>query len=606
MDSVFEGILARVERPGQYTGGEWNAVIKDHRSVGLTFALAFPDTYAIGMSHTGGTILYDILNRRPDIAAERAYMPLPDMQRELRAHGVPLLSLETHTPLRQFDVVGFSLQYEMCTTNLLAMLDLAGIPLRTADRGADDPLVVAGGPGAVAPEPVAPFLDLIVPGDGEEVVLALADAAMNTRGMARRERLLALAKASPHFYVPSLYRERREPDGRLLGLDPLREGLPRTISRAVVADLDAAAYPTRPIVPFVETVHDRITLEIMRGCTQGCRFCQAGMVRRPTRPRSVERMREIAWESYRATGHDEVSLAALSSSDHPQIRELIQTMADLFDEHRVGIALSSLRVDDQLAGLPAAIKSVRKAGLTLAPEAARDEQRRRINKNISTDDLLRGARQAYEQGWRRIKLYFMIGLPGETDEDVDAIVDLAHEVAAQHRSGRGQVNVAVASFVPKPHTPFQWEPMDEPDVLRAKQERIRACTRGRNVRFRFHNIERSHIEGAVSRGDRLVAEGIEGAWRMGAQLDAWDEHFRYELWLRAFDEAGLRLEAYANRRRAEGEWLPWDHIDAGVTKEFLLEEKHRAERGETTPDCRLGPCTRCGACARMGEATRDG
>ena len=597
MNDPFEQLLDRVEQPGQYIGGEWNAIAKDHAAVDLTFALAFPDTYPIGMSHTGLAILYDILNRRTDVAAERAFMPLPDMQRELRAAGLPLASIETHTPLRDFDVVGFSLQYEMGYTNILAMLDLAGIPLKAADRGDAAPLVVAGGPGAMAPEPVAPFFDLIVPGDGEEAILAIADAALATRGLPRAERLRALAAASPHFYVPALYRERRDADGRLLALDPTADGVPRRIRRAFVGDLDQAAYPTRPVVPFVETVHDRVTLEIMRGCTQGCRFCQAGMIRRPVRPRSVEQLRDIAWQSYRATGHSEVSLASLSTSDYPDLGRLIRTLSETFDPHRVSLALSSLRVGDQLEGLPAAIKSVRKSGLTIAPEAGRDELRRRINKNISNDDLLRGVRRAYEQGWRAVKLYFMIGLPGETEADVDAILDLAAQVSAQ-RGGRrgGEVNVAVSSFVPKPHTPFQWEPMDPPDVLLEKQQRLRARNRSRAVHLKFHSVPRSHMEGVLSRGDRRVAEVLERAWRLGAELDAWDEHFRYDAWLRAFDEAGVRPGDYAHRRWAEDEWLPWDHIDAGVTKEFLLEEKHRAERGETTLDCRLGVCTRCGAC----------
>jgi len=599
MPDRYDEILSRVQQPGQYTGGEWNAVVKDPASVDLRFALAFPDTYTIGMSHTGYAILYDILNRRPEIAAERVYMPLPDMQQELRSHGVPLLSLETRRPLGQFDVVGFSLQYEMCCTNVLAMLDLGGIPVRSAERGDSAPLIVAGGPGAMAPEPMAPFIDLFVIGDGEDTVLVLADAIRATRGLPRRQRLRALADASPHFYVPSLYEERRDSAGQLLGLEPVEEGIRRTIRRAFVEDLEGAPYPTRPIVPFVEIVHDRITLEIMRGCTQGCRFCQAGMTRRPTRVRAIERLRDIAWETYRATGHNEVSLTSLSTSDYPELRSLIRAMGETFDGRYVNVALPSLRVDDELARLPEAIRGVRKAGLTIAPEAARDELRRRINKNVTTEDLLRGVRQAYEQGWRAVKLYFMIGLPGETDEDVDSIVDLAYEVSAQGRGRGGAVNVAVSSFVPKPHTPFQWEPMDESDVLRAKQQRIRSLLRGRRVQVKFHDVPRSHMEAVLSRGDRRVAEAIERAWRLGAQLDAWDEYFHYDLWLRAFEEVGVRPADYAHRRWGEDEPLPWDHIDAGVTKEFLLAEKHRAERGETTPDCRLGVCPKCGACRRM-------
>ena len=603
-DATYRDILSRVEQPAQYVGGEWNAVVKDRGAVDLAVALAFPDTYPIGMSHTGLPILYDILNQRQDVAAERVFMPKVDMQRELREHGIPLLSLETRTPLRAFDVVGFSLQYEMCCTNVLAMLDLAGIAIRGGDRTDSDPLVVAGGVGAMAPEPMAPFIDLFVVGDGEHAVLALADAALSTRGMPRAERLRALADASPHFYVPSLYRERRDGDGRLVGLEPIAEGVRPRIERALVDDLEHAAYPLWPIVPFVETVHDRITLEIMRGCTQGCRFCQAGMTRRPVRARSVERLQEIADASYRATGHNEVSLVSLSSSDYPQLRGLLDAMGETFDCRLVNVALPSLRVDDQLAGLPEALGRIRKSGLTIAPEAASEELRARINKNITTDDLLAGVRAAYREGWRSVKLYFMIGLPGETDDDVDGIVDLAYEVSAQKGGRGGAVNVAVSSFVPKPHTPFQWEPMAEPDALRAKHERILKRARGRRVRFKFHHVETSHIEGVVARGDRRVAEAVGRAWQLGAQLDAWDEHFRYGLWLQAFADCGIGPADYAHRRRAEDEWLPWDHIDAGVSKEFLLREKRRSERGETTQDCRLGVCTRCGACRKGDGAPR--
>ena len=596
----YSDILRRVEQPAQYIGGEWNAVVKDHDAVDLTVALAFPDTYTIGMSHAGLPILYAVLNRRDDVAAERVFMPLPDMQAALREAGLPLVSLETRTPLRAFDVLGFSLQYEMCYTNVLAMLDLAGIPIRSAERGNDAPLVVAGGVGAMSPEPLAPFVDVFVVGDGEDAVLALADAALATRGMPRAERLRAMADASPCFYVPALYREQRDAEGTLVGLEPIAEGVPRVVRRALVEDLEQACWPTAPVVPHVEAVHDRITLEIMRGCTQGCRFCQAGMTRRPVRDRSVETLLRLAEASYQATGHNEVSLVSLSSSDYPHLAQLLDAVDESLGPRHVNAALPSLRVDDHLAELPEALRRVRKSGLTVAPEAAREELRRRINKNVTTDDLLRGAREAYAQGWRSIKLYFMIGLPGETDDDVDGIADLAREVSAQRGGGGGQVNVAVSSFVPKPHTPFQWEPMDTPDELRRKQQRILDRARGRRVRFRCHDVDTSHIEVVVSRGDRRVAEVLARAWQLGCQLDAWDDHFRYSRWLQAFADCGVDPAAYAHRRWPEDAWLPWDHIDAGVTKEFLLREKHRAERGEPTPDCRLGVCTRCGAC-RKGD-----
>jgi len=592
----YDDILSSVRQPGQYVGGEWNAVVKDRGDVDFSVLLAFPDTYAIGMSHSGLTILYNVLNRMPRVAAERTFMPQVDMQEQLRSHDVPLLSLETRTPMAEFDLIGFSLQYEMGCTNVLAMLALGGVPVRSEARGDSAPLVVAGGVGAMSPEPLAPFVDLFVIGDGEEVVKTLVEAARDTRGMRREERLIAMAKASPHFYLPALYAEQRDAEGRLTGLLPRVDGIPTVIHRAVVENFEDAAWPMTPIVPFCEVIHDRITLEIMRGCTQGCRFCQAGMTRRPVRHRSIDKLRHIAEETYRATGHNEISLASLSTSDYPDVRKLIEAIAGDFGSRHVNIALPSLRVDDQLSDLPEAIKGVRRAGLTIAPEAAREEMRARINKNISTDDLLRGVAQAYKSGWRAIKLYFMIGLPGETDEDVDAIVDLAYKVSAQKGGRGGEVNVAVSSFVPKPHTPFQWEPMAEPDALRAKRRRMLERLKGRKVRLKFHKVERSQIEGVIARGDRKVADAVERAVALGARLDAWDEHFDYNQWLQAFDETGVSPADYAHRTWPEDAWLPWDHIDAGVSREFLLGEKHKSERGTRTPDCRVGPCTRCGAC----------
>ena len=592
-------ILSTVEKPARYIGGEKNSVRKDPQHVRVAFALLFPDVYEVGMSHLGYQILYSIINGLDWAAAERAYAIWPDMRDRMRAHGIPLYALESFRPVRGFDVVGFSLQYELLATNVLAMLDLAGIPRAGAERGPGDPIVIAGGPCAGSPEPMADFIDLFFPGDGEEVIVRFAEFMRDAKaaGTPRDQIILEAARSIPGCYAPALYRP--EEDG---SVRPTQEGLPQRVRASKLISLKSAPFPTSMIVPFVETVHDRITLEIMRGCTRGCRFCQAGMVRRPVRPRPADELVALAQEAYRRTGHSEIALTALSSSDYPGFGELLERMNAFAEPLGVGLSLSSLRINDQLALLPEALAHVRKSGLTVAPEAGTDRLRRVINKDVTDEELLSGAKAAFAEGWRLIKLYFMIGLPTETDEDVAAIVDLSERVSRVRREvggGLGNVNVSVAAFVPKPHTPFQWEPMASMEVLKARRALVLRSAKLRSVTYKFHDAESSLLEAALARGERRLGRVIRRAYEDGAQFDAWGEHFSFERWQRAFAAEGLSLEDCATRPRDTARPLPWDHVDYGLKKDFLLSERDKAFRAEMTPDCRTGQCPVCGVCATM-------
>jgi len=592
-------VLPRVKTPAQYVGGEPYAVVKDHAAVDVTIALAFPDAYSIGMSHLGLKILYEILNRRSDCAAERAFTPWIDMEAEMRREGLPLYSLETFTPLREFDVVGFSLQYEGCATNILTMLDLGGIPLRAADREDSDPIVIAGGSGAFEPEPLAPFIDLFVLGDGEDAVVQLVEMLKDSRraGLSRRDTLKSIASRLTGFYAPAFYEPRYRPDGTVESIDAIEDGLPKVVSPAVLLSIEDAVTPTAPVQPLVETVHDRIQVEVMRGCTQGCRFCQAGMIKRPLRFRSREKVVEIAKEAVEKTGNEEMAFTSLSTSDYPGIVSLMQAATTEFAGRSVSINLPSLRVDKTFQKLPAFVGTVRKSGLTLAPEVARDELRRRINKNIKNEDLYDGVRAAFTQGWDLVKLYFMIGLPGEVPADLDGIVEMAYKVSAIGKEVSGKparVHCGISLFVPKPFTPYQWDAMDSRETFRAKMAHIQRQRVGNHVRFNFHHVDESYIEAILSRGDRRVADAIERAYRLGARFDAWSETFDIAKWDRAFRETGLDPDFYAYRERREDEFLPWDHVSGGVTKEFLLDERHKSMAETTTENCEWGRCFRCG------------
>ena len=573
---TVESVLLHVQTPAQYVGGEVNSVRKPPEGVRASFCLAFPDTYAVGMSHIGLKILYEVINREDDFAAERVFAPWPDMAAKMRERGIPLYSLESFRPVRAFDVLGFSLAYELTYTNVLMMLDLAGIPLLSSERAQDDPLVIAGGPGAYSPEPLADFIDAFVLGDGEEVVLEIARFVERTRGLPRGERLLAMAREIAGVYVPSLYELRCQKDGTVAAIAPREAGVPERIERRLVGDLDAAAYPTAPVVPFVETVHDRYAVEIMRGCGRRCRFCQAGVNYRPRRERSVETIVRLAREGLKSTGYDELALASLSSGDYSHFAELVKRLSDELAPTGVSLSLPSLRVDEMLRDIPRDISAVRKPGLTVAPECASDRMRRSMSKSVANADLYAGMRAAFEAGWETVKLYFMIGLPGETDEDTRGIAEMANEVCylrKRIRKAPAKVNLSVASFVPKAHTPLQWEAMASPEELARKQDLVRSGLRSKRIRPRFHDVETSVLEGVFSRGDRRLGRVLLEAHARGCAFDAWSEQFDAERWRSAFEAAGIDAARYAHRERAPDEVLPWSHLDGGASAGTLARER---------------------------------
>jgi radical SAM family uncharacterized protein/radical SAM-linked protein len=594
----FKDLLPLVSKPSRYLGTEVNSIHKDLDKVDVKIALAFPDVYEVGMSHQGLQILYHILNQIPHIAAERVYAPWEDMEELLRKRGFLLSSLESGLPLRDFDIVGFSLQYDLSYTNMLNMMNLAGIPIWSSKRDETFPLIMAGGPCAFNPEPVADFLDAVLIGDGEEAVPEIAEVYKNWKvggcEGGKMGLLKALAKVKG-VYVPSFFDAAYNTDGTVKEIVPRVEGYQK-VEKRIVADLNTVPYPDRPIVPFMRIVHDRVNLEVTRGCTRGCRFCQAGMIYRPTRERTPEKLQEIAEKALRSTGYEDLSLLSLSTGDYSSISDLLTNLMDRHSDDKVAISLPSMRVDTMSPELISEIKRVRKTGFTMAPEAGSERLRDVINKGVKEEDLLRSVEQVFEAGWESVKLYFMIGLPTETDEDIVAIADMSGKAMRICRRLKGKnVTASVATFVPKPHTPFQWEPQITITETRRRHDILKRELKKRGVTFKWHDPAMSELEGVFSRGNRRLSKAIARAFELGCRFDGWGEVFRPDLWQRAFDECGIDPSFYL-RRRDFDEALPWDHIDSGVSKKYQKLEARRAYENTFTPDCRYDECTGCGLC----------
>ncbi|MCD6487283.1 MAG: TIGR03960 family B12-binding radical SAM protein [Syntrophobacterales bacterium] len=576
--SSIEELLPLVQKPGRYIGGEINSIKKDREKCSLTFALAFPDTYEIGMSHLGLQIFYSILNNEPEIAAERFYAPWPDMESLMRENGIPLASLESSTPLSGFDIVGFSLQYELSYTNVLNMLDLGSVPIYSRDRKEDAPIIIAGGPSVFNPGPVMPFFDAFVIGEGEEVILEISRAMISGKEKkTERAGLLNLLAEIDGVWVPPLH------------------GMEKKITKRVVADLEKWRSPSKPIVPLVKTVHDRTTMEIARGCTRGCRFCQPGMVWRPVRERSIGALEKMAEKMLSSTGHNEISLLSLSSGDYSHIEQLLTSLMNQYYEKRVALALPSMRVETLTEKLIEQIKRVRKTSFTLAPEAGTQRLRDVINKGNTEEALLATVRKVFDAGWKSIKLYFMIGLPSETQEDLEGIVDLAYKVLREG-GNRRQVTVSISTFIPKPFTPFQWQRQITIDETKEKQDFLKKNIRHKNLKLKWHDREMSFLEGLITRGDEKISNLVAKAFHSGCRFDGWSDRFQFDIWKGAIDDLGIKTDDYLGERNMEDS-LPWDNIDCGITKEFLAEEYEKSLNAELTEDCRSAGCYQCGACS---------
>ncbi len=625
-ESVFpelESLLPKVAKPVQYVGGELNATVKDWDAATVRWALMYPDAYEVGLPNQGVMILYEILNEQPDVLAERTYAVWPDLEKLMREHGVPQFTVDGHRPVGAFDLLGVSFATELGYTNLLTALDLAGVPIHAADRTEEHPVVVAGGHSAFNPEPMADFIDAAVLGDGEEAVLDITNIvrAWKAEGSpGGREELLTRLAETGSVYVPRFYDVEYLPEGGIASITPNRPRVPERIAKRTTMDLDAWPYPKQPLVPLAESVHERMSVEIFRGCTRGCRFCQAGMITRPVRERSIEGIGEMVRTGLDASGFEEVGLLSLSSADHSEIAQITKGLADRYEGTNTGLSLPSTRVDAFNVDLANELsRNGRRSGLTFAPEGGSERIRRVINKMVSEEDLIRTVSAAFANGWRQVKLYFMCGLPTETDEDVLQIAAMAQEVirAGRKASGRNDIRctISIGGFVPKPHTPFQWAAQCDPDTVDDRLRKLRAAVNsdrglGRNIGMRYHDGKPSLIEGLLSRGDRRVGRVVERVWREGGRFDGWSEHFSYERWISAaaaeLEPQGVSLDWFTTRERTEDEVLPWDHLDSGLDKQWLWDDWQDALDEQELDDCRWTPCFDCGVCPTMGTAIEVG
>lgn len=615
--ALSDEILLQIEQPARYIGGEVNSVMKDKNDVDIRFCMCFPDVYEIGMSHLGIQILYDMFNQRKDVWCERVYSPWPDLDKVMREQKIPLFALESQEPIRDFDFLGITIQYEMCYTNILQILDLSDIPLHSADRTDEHPIVIGGGPCTYNPEPIADFFDLFYIGDGETVYDALLDAyKVNKEANGSRKDFLVASSQISGIYVPSLYEASYNEDGTIAAFTPLYENVPATIDKQIVMDLPNAPYPKAPVVPFIKATQDRVMMEIQRGCIRGCRFCQAGMLYRPLRERNAEDLMEMAKVMLDNTGHEEISLSSLSSSDYRDLPKLIDYLIEMCDARGVNISLPSLRIDAFSLDVMSKVQDIRKSSLTFAPEAGSQRMRDVINKGLTEEDILEGAGKAFEGGWQKVKLYFMLGLPTETEEDIKGIAWLCQKIAERYyeipkeeRNGKCQITASSSFFVPKPFTPFQWARMDTRDEFLSKahivKEEVKAQVNQRSIKYNYHEADVTVLEGILARGDRRLAPAIEHAYVHGALFDAWSENFHLGFWTDAFAQCGIDTDFYTTRERSTDEILPWDFINIGVTKEFLIREWNTAKQEKVTPNCRQ-QCSGCGARGYKGGVCYEG
>ena len=604
--ALSDEILMQIDKPARYIGNELNSIKKEKDSVAIRFAMCFPDVYEIGMSHLGIQILYDMFNKREDVWCERVYSPWPDLHKIMKEKQIPLFGLESQEPVKDMDFLGITIQYEMCYTNILQILDLSQVPLLASERTAEHPLVIGGGPCTYNPEPIADFFDLFYMGEGEISYNSLFDLykEMKAAGKSRQEFLHEAAKI-PGIYVPSLYEVAYNEDGTIKEFKPIYEDVPATIQKQLVMDMAEAIYPEKPVVPFIKATQDRVVLEIQRGCIRGCRFCQAGMVYRPVREKNVERLKDLAYKMLKSTGHEEISLSSLSSSDYTQLEELVTFLIDEFKGKGVNISLPSLRIDAFSLDVMSKVQDIRKSSLTFAPEAGSQRLRDVINKGLTEEVILNGAQMAFEGGWNKVKFYFMLGLPTETEEDMKAIAELANATAVRYyetvpkekRNGKCQITISTSFFVPKPFTPFQWARMYEPEeyLKRAKvvNDTVHEQLNRKSIKYNWHEADVTVLEGILARGDRKVGQAILKVYEKGGIFDAWSEFFDYNRWLEAFAECGIDTDFYTMRERDLDEIFPWDFIDTGVTKEFLKREWQNAMNENVTPNCRMR-CSGCG------------